>query len=93
MSHDDDMYLIKRDGRRQLVSFDKLLRRVKAIGEEVYDIPVPELQKCLPLNYTDLVMKIIDQLYNDIQTSSIDSLLADQCASMGTIHPDYKTLA
>ena len=93
MSHDDDMYVIKRDGRRQLVSFDKLLRRVKAIGEEVYDIPVPELQKCLPLNYTDLVMKIIDQLYNDIQTSSIDSLLADQCASMGTIHPDYKTLA
>ena len=38
-------------------------------------------------------MKVIDQLYNNISTTKIDELSAEQCASMATIHPDYSTLA
>ena len=38
-------------------------------------------------------MKIIEQLYNNISTSVIDELTAQQCATMCTVHPDYTKLA
>jgi len=38
-------------------------------------------------------MKVIDQLYDNISTTKIDELTADQCASMSSIHYDYGTLA
>jgi len=90
---DDEMYVTKRSGKTEIVSFDKILRRIKTIGQETYDIPVPSLQNSLKINYTSLVMKVIDQLYNNISTTKIDELSAEQCASMATIHPDYSTLA
>ena len=47
----------------------------------------------LKVNYTNLVQKIIDRLYNNIATTIIDELTAQQCASLCTTHPDYQTLA
>ena len=79
----DEMYVTKRDGELEIVSFDKILRRIKRIGHEV-DIKI---------NYTTLAMKIIDQLYNKISTTKIDELTAEQCASMSSISPEYNTLA
>ncbi len=38
-------------------------------------------------------MKIIDQLHNDISTTQIDELMAEQCASQSTLHTDYGILA
>jgi ribonucleotide reductase alpha subunit len=38
-------------------------------------------------------MKVIDQLYDNIQTTKIDELTAEQCASMSSVHPDYTKLA
>ena len=93
MNFDDEMYVTKRSGKTEIVSFDKILGRIKTIGQETYDIPVPSLQNSLKINYTSLVMKVIDQLYNNISTTKIDELSAEQCASMATIHPDYSTLA
>ena len=90
---DDEMYVTKRSGRTEIVSFDKILRRIKTIGQETYDIPVPSLQHSLKINYTALAMKVIDQLYNNISTTKIDELSAEQCASMSSIHPDYGILA
>ena len=90
---DDEMYVTKRSGKTEIVSFDKILKRIKTIGQETYDIPVPPLQHSLKINYTALVMKVIDQLYNNISTAKIDELSAEQCASMATVHPDYSTLA
>jgi ribonucleoside-diphosphate reductase alpha chain len=43
--------------------------------------------------YDNLVAKIMDQLYNHIQTSKIDELMAELCASMGIHHYDYSKLA
>ncbi len=80
---DDDMFVIKRDGKKEEVSFDKILVRVKKVGKEA-DIQI---------KYSSLVMKIIDQLYDGIQTTQIDELTAEQCASQCTIHPDYGVLA
>lgn len=78
-----DMIVIKRSGRREAVSFDKILTRVKKIGEEFN----------LKLNYTSLVIKVIDQLHDTISTSKIDELTAEQAASLSTKHPDYGVLA
>ena len=74
--------VIKRDGTIQSVSFDKILLRVKNLSKNE-----------LVVNYTSLVQKIIDRIYNNINTSEIDELLAQQCASLSTSHPDYQILA
>ena len=79
----DEMFVIKRNGNKQEVSFDKILVRVKKVGKE----------SNVNIKYSPLVMKIIDQLYDGIQTTEIDELTAEQCASQCTIHPDFGTLA
>ena len=83
MSKEDEMYVTKRDGNREIVSFDKILKRIRNIG----------LEAGIKINYTSLVMKVIDQLYDGISTTKIDELSAEQCASMSSIHPDYNNLA
>uniref|UniRef100_A0A6C0B369 ribonucleoside-diphosphate reductase n=1 Tax=viral metagenome TaxID=1070528 RepID=A0A6C0B369_9ZZZZ len=83
LTPDEEMYVTKRNGQREIVSFDKILTRIKKIGQEAY----------IKLNYTSLVMKVIDQLYDGISTTKIDELSAEQCASMASIHMDYNTLA
>ena len=83
MSLEDEMFVVKRNGEKQNVSFDKILLRVQNLGKEA-NISIP---------YGNLVMKVIDQLYNGIETTEIDELTAQQCASMQTIHPDYEVLA
>ena len=80
---DDEMYVTKRNGEQEIVSFDKILTRIKRLGQEAN----------IKLNYTTLVMKVIDQLYSGISTTKIDELSAEQCASMSSIHPDYNILA
>ena len=78
-----EMYVKKRNNKYETVSFDKILNRVKNLGRE-YNVSI---------NYTTLVIKIIDQIYNEIETTRIDELTAQQAASMSTIHPDYGILA
>jgi ribonucleoside-diphosphate reductase alpha subunit len=80
----NEMYVTKRNGKMEIVSFDKILKRVKKIGEEV---------NIHHINYTSLTMKIIDQLYNTISTTKIDELTSEFCATMASIHPDYNVLA
>jgi len=83
MASNEEMYVTKRDGELEIVSFDKILVRIKKVGQEVG----------LKLNYTSLAMKVIDQLYNKISTTKIDELTAEQCASLSSTHPDYNILA
>ena len=84
---EDDM-VIKRNGKKEAISFDKILKRLKNLGKD------PNLGKSpLSINYTQLVQKICDRLYNGISTSLIDELTAQQCASLITTHPHYGILA
>ena len=78
-----DMRVTKRNGQLEDIAFDKILNRIKNLGQEVN----------IHINYTSLVMKVIDQLYDKISTAKIDELAAEQCASMSTLHYDYGTLA
>jgi len=80
---DDEMHVTKRDGSKEEISFDKILKRVKQLGEEA----------SINLNYTSLVMRIIEQLYDGIETKIIDELTAQHCANQITDHPDYGVLA
>jgi ribonucleoside-diphosphate reductase alpha chain len=79
----NDMRVTKRDGNLEEIAFDKILSRIKKIGQEAG----------IQINYASLVMKVIDQLYDKIPTTKIDELAAEQCASMSTTNPDYGTLA
>ena len=79
----DDMRVTKRNGELQDMLFDKILNRVKKLGREAN----------IQINYSSLVIKIIDQLYDKIPTTKIDELTAQQCASLSTQHPDYNILA
>jgi len=78
-----DMRVVKRDGELEDISFDKILTRVKKLGQEAN----------IQINYSSLVMKVIDQLHDNIPTTKIDELTAEQCAAMSTQHPDYGVLA
>jgi ribonucleoside-diphosphate reductase alpha chain len=80
---DVEMYVQKRNGSKEIVSFDKILNRIKTLGQEVG----------IQINYTTIVIKVIDQLYDGISTNKLDDLLAEQCASLASTHPDYNTLA
>ena len=79
----EDMRVTKRNGELQDMFFDKILNRVKKLGKEAN----------IQINYSALVIKIIDQLYDTISTTKIDELTAQQCASLSTKHPDYNVLA
>ena len=72
----------KRDGKLENISFDKIGSRLKKLGKGELDV-----------NFTSLVQKVIDRLYDQIPTSEIDELTAQQCASLSTTHPDYGILA
>ena len=77
------MRVLKRNGELEEIAFDKILNRIRKLGQEVN----------ININYQQLVMKVIDQLYDKISTTKIDELAAEQCAALSTLHPDYGTLA
>jgi ribonucleoside-diphosphate reductase alpha chain len=78
-----DMKVTKRNGQLVDIAFDKILNRIKKLGQEAN----------IHINYSSLAMKVIDQLFDKIETTKIDELAAEQCASLSTQHPDYGTLA
>ena len=83
MNETTEMRVIKRNGDFEYLSFDKILTRIRKLGQEAG----------IHINYQSLVMKVIDQLFDTIPTTKIDELAAEQCAVMSTNHPDYGCLA
>ncbi len=83
INYADEMRVLKRDGNYEEISFDKILKRVKACGKK----------DDLKINYSQLCLKVIDQLFDGIKTTQIDELTAEQCASLSTSHPEYGKLS
>lgn len=78
------MLVIKRDGHRESVKFDKITARVEKL--------------CYALNPdyispVEVAMKVINGLYDGVSTQQLDNLAAETAASMATKHPDYAILA
>ena len=80
---DIEMYVIKRNGLHEKLSYKKILERTKKIGEKFEN----------NINHSQLVNKIIDQLHNHIHTYEIDELLCQVCASLASTDYDYCNLA
>ncbi len=78
------MLVIKRDGRKETVKFDKITARIEKLcyGLERDFIDPIEVAK-----------KVIDGMYDGISTLEIDNLAAEVAASLTTSHPDYAILA
>ena len=78
------MYVIKRDGKKESVKFDKITARIEKL--------------CYGLNHAlvdpvDVAKKVIEGLYDGVTTSELDNLAAETAASLTTKHPDYALLA
>ena len=79
----NEMCVVKRNGDKEPVSFDKILKRLNTLCKEAN----------IKVNTANLVIRVVDQLHDNILTTHIDELCASLCASMTTIHPDYNVLA
>lgn len=77
----EPVYVIKRDGRREEVSFDKVSRRIK------------NLSKGLKVSPFVIAQKVCNRIYPDVNTSELDELAAKLCASMASDKLDYGILA
>lgn len=77
------MYVIKRDGRREPVMFDKITDRIRILCYELNELVDP----------VKVAMRVIEGLYDGVSTSELDNLAAETAASMTVSHPDYALLA
>ena len=75
------MFIVKRDGTKQPVSFDKVLKRIQKASVD------------LNVNVDVMSQNIISQICDGISSSQLDELAAQLAASLSTLHPDYSTLA
>lgn len=78
------MQVVKRSGKREDVSFDKITARIKKL--------------CYGLNpdyidHIEISRKVIQGLYDGVSTTDLDNLAAETAATMTAVHPDYAILA
>ncbi len=78
------MYVIKRDGRREAVKFDKITSRIEKL---CYNFSTEFIQPA------EVAKKVINGIYDGITTVELDNLAAETAASLTTKHPDYAILA
>ncbi|MEL6916813.1 MAG: ribonucleoside-diphosphate reductase subunit alpha [Bacteroidota bacterium] len=77
------MYVVKRDGRKELIMFDKITARVRKLCYGLNGLVDP----------LKVTMRVIEGLYDGVTTSELDNLAAEIAATMTTSHPDYAKLA
>ncbi|MBK5279869.1 MAG: ribonucleoside-diphosphate reductase subunit alpha, partial [Bacteroidia bacterium] len=78
------MLVLKRDGHRESVKFDKITARVEKL---CYGLD-PKF-----VNPVEVAMKVINGLYDGVSTIELDNLAAEIAATMTTKHPDFAKLA
>lgn len=78
------MLVVKRDGHRESVKFDKITARIEKL---CYGLD-PKF-----VNPVEVAMKVINGLYDGVSTQELDNLAAEIAATMTTRHPDFAKLA
>ena len=78
------MLVVKRDGHRESVKFDKITARVEKL---CYGLDPKHV------NPVEVAMKVINGLYDGVTTHELDTLAAEVAATLATKHPDYSKLA
>ncbi len=77
------MFVLKRDGRKEPVMFDKITSRVRKMCYGLNSIVDP----------VKVAMRVIEGLYDGVTTSELDNLAAEVATTMTVQHPDYARLA
>ena len=77
------MYVLKRDGRKEPMMFDKITARVRKLCYGLNTLVDP----------VKVAMRVIEGLYDGVTTSELDNLAAEIAATLTTAHPDYAKLA
>lgn len=77
------MYVVKRDGRKESIKFDKVTARIQKLcyGLDPMVDPIP------------VAMRVIEGIYEGVTTQQLDELAAETAASFTVRHPDYALLA
>ena len=75
------MRVLKRNEVYEDVSFDKVLRRLKKLSND------------LNINVSELAQKVCSRIYDGVKTCELDELAAYLCSSMSIYNPDYSILA
>jgi len=77
------MYVVKRDGKREPVMFDKITARVRKLCYGLNDLVDP----------IKISMRVIEGIYDGVTTSELDNLAAEIAATLTTTHPDFAKVA
>jgi ribonucleoside-diphosphate reductase alpha chain len=77
------MFVVKRDGKKEPVMFDKITARIRKICYGLNPLVDP----------VKVAMRVIEGLYDGVTTSELDNLASEIAATMTTTHPDYAKLA
>lgn len=77
------MYVIKRDGKKESVKFDKVTARIEKLSYSLSPL----------LDVHEVAKKTIEGIYEGVPTTELDNLAAETAASLTTKHPDYAILA
>jgi len=77
------MRVLKRDGRKEPVKFDKITARIEKLCYGLSDYVDP----------IAVAKRVVDGVYDGVTTSELDNLAAETAASMTIKHPDYANLA
>ncbi|MEN9292055.1 MAG: hypothetical protein RIT34_1461 [Bacteroidota bacterium] len=77
------MYVVKRDGRKEAVKFDKITARIIKMCYGLDPLVSPEA----------VAMKVIEGIFDGVTTTELDNLAAEVAAAKTIDHPDYALLA
>jgi len=77
------MYVVKRDGRKEPIKFDKITARIVKMCYGLDALVVPEM----------VAMKVIEGIHDGVTTTKLDELAAEVAAAKTIDHPDYALLA
>jgi ribonucleotide reductase alpha subunit len=75
------MRVQKRDGMFEVVSFDKVINRMRVLSND------------LKINIHEIAQKVCSRIFDGVKTSDLDELAAQMCSSLIVEHPDYGILA
>jgi len=82
----EELFVVKRNGKKENVSFDKVLNRLRALCNDKQLTP-------LKIDSTVVAQKVCSQIYPGVTTTELDSFAAQLCASMVTTNTEYEALA
>lgn len=77
------MHVVKRDGRKEAVKFDKVTARIVKMCYGLDPLVSPEA----------VAMKVIEGIFDGVTTKQLDNLAAEVAAAKTMDHPDYALLA